>query len=144
MENVGMKASRMVTLLRSTSLSDRLDASYKLESGDFADDQVLTAVRENLRSDDPDLLEITIMRLLLRGRDVHSVEPVLRLVETKDDDEGLIFSSGVRALSGLAANVPDIALNILSRLERVSRTNLDVENAALLEETILELREIAA
>lgn len=139
-----MKASDKLTSLRSASLSDRLDASYKLERGDFADDQILTAVRENLSSDDPDLLEITIMRLLLRGRDVDSVEPVLRLVETKRDDEGLIFSSGVRALSGLATHVPDIALNILSRFERVSRTDLDADNSALLDDSILELREIVA
>ena len=118
-------------MLGSPSLGQRLDATYKLERSDFTDDRIISAVRENLSSDDPDLLEISIMRLLLRGRDVTSVERVLDHVEKTRDEEGLVFSSGVRSLTGLAHHNPEIRNKVLRCFAHLPKVDLNADNIAL-------------
>jgi len=137
-----MKASDMMARLQSPSLSTRIEATYQLEREDFDDSEVLAAVRENLSLDDPDLLDITIMRLLLRGRDKCSVERVLSLIESTRDN--LVFSSGVLSLSGLAGHSADIREEVLRRFELFSRDWLEPKNITLLEREITKLHKMTA
>ena len=142
LNNRCMTGPDMLTRLRSPSVGTRISATYELERGDFNDSRILSAVRENLASDDPDLLDISIMRLLLRGRDVNSVERVLEHVESTRDD--LVLSSGVLSLSGLARHFPAIGEEVLRRLELLPDERLNPNNMALLADTIAELRELTA
>ena len=142
LNNCPMTGPDMLTRLKSPSVSTRMGATSELERGDFDEVRILAAVRENLGSDDPDLLDITIMRLLLRGRDVCSVERVLNHVESTRDD--LVFSSGILSLSGLARHFPEIGEKVLRRLELLPKEHLSPKNLALLSDTVAELRRITA
>lgn len=132
----------MLTRLQSPKVSTRISATYELEKSDFEDSQILAAVRESLPSDDPDLLDISIMRLLLRGSDVCSMERVLIHVESTRDD--LVFSSGILSLSGLARHFPDVGEKVLRRFELLPVERLSPENMALLAENIEGLRDMTA
>jgi hypothetical protein len=133
-----MAAPDLLARLRSASIRTRIQATYELESEDFDDSRVLSAVRANLAVDDPDLLDVTIIRLLLRGRDVCSVEPVLCHLESTRDD--LVFSSGVLSLYGLACHFPALGEKLLRRFELLPAERLNTENMALLTDTIAKLR----
>ena len=136
-----MSAPDKLTRLQSPSTSTRTSATYELESSDFKNSQILAAVRGNLSSDDPDLLDITIMRLLLRARDVSSAERVMDHVESTRDE--LVFSSGVLSLSGIARHFPELRDKVLPRLERLPTEHLSAKNQSLLADTIAELREMS-
>ena len=71
-----MATEEVISKLMSPSLSVRTTATYQLGYKDFWDTNVTHAVRENLDADDADLVEITIMRLLVRGKDVQSADRV--------------------------------------------------------------------
>ena len=135
-------ASDKLARLQSSSTVTRTSATYELERSDFKDSQILAAVRENLSSYDPDLLDVTIMRLLVRGRDVCSAERVMDHVEGTRDD--LVFSSGVLALSSLASHFPDLRGKVLRRLERLPKEHLSARNRSLLADTIRDLRGMLA
>ena len=137
-----MTALSLLTRLQSPSISTRIGATYELEREDFKDSRILAAVRANLAVADPDLLDVTIGRLLLRGRDAFSVERVLCHVERTHDD--LVFSSGVLSLCGLACHFPRLGETILRRFELLPDGQLTEENKALLANAIAKLRNVAA
>jgi hypothetical protein len=137
-----MTGPDMLTRLLSPSVSTRISATYELDRDDFDDSRIVAAVRENLASNVPDLLDITIMRLMLRGRDVCSVERVLEHVGSTRDN--LVLSSCVLSLSGLAHHFLEIGERVLRRLELLPQERLHPENKALVADTIAELRQMTA
>jgi hypothetical protein len=133
-----MTVTGLLARLQSPSLEARIEATYELDCDDFADPQIVAAVRENLSSADPDLLDITIMRLMVRGEDDHSLPSVWTILETTRDD--LVFSSAVLALSALAKSHPDTAATTLQKLEALPKCQIAAVNEGLLNDTIAELR----
>lgn len=95
-------------------------------------------MRDNLFSADPDLLDITIMRLVVRGKDDHSLPRVWAILETTRDE--LVFSSAVLALAALAKSHPETAATTLQKLEALPKCHVAAVNASLLNDTVAELR----
>lgn len=137
-EGAGMTATGMLARLQSPSMETRIEATYELDYSDFAHPQIVAAVRENLSSADPDLLDITIIRLMVRGKDNHSLPCVLTILETTRDD--LVFSSAVLALSALAKSNPETAATTLQKLEALPKCHIATANVSLLNDTVAELR----
>ena len=137
-ENVGMTVAGLLARLQSPSIETRIEATYELDCGDFVHPQIVAAVRENLSTVDPDLLDITIMRLMVRGKDVHSLPCVWTILETTRDD--LVFSSAVLALSALAKSHPETAATTLQKLEALPKRQIAAVNVGLFNDTVAELR----
>ena len=133
-----MTVTALLARLQSPSIETRIEATYELDYGDFAHPQILAAVRENLSSADPDLLDITIMRLMVRGKDDHSLPSVWTILETTRDD--LVVSSAVLALSALAKSHPETAATTLQKLEALPKRHIGAVNVRLINETVAELR----
>jgi hypothetical protein len=137
-EDIGMTVTALLARLQSPSIETRIEATYELDYGDFAHPQILTAVRENLSSVDPDLLDITIMRLMVRGKDDHSLPSVWTILENTRDD--LVFSSAVLALTALAKSHPETAATTLQKLEELPKRHIGAVDVHLINETVAELR----
>jgi hypothetical protein len=133
-----MTVTALLARLQSPPIETRIEATYELDYGDFAHPQILAAVRENLSSVDPDLLDITIMRLMVRGKDDHSLPSVWTILENTRDD--LVFSSAVLALSALAKSHPETAATTLQKLEALPKRHIGAVNVRLINETVAELR----
>lgn len=136
-----MTAEGLLDRLRSASLEDRISATYELDYDDFDDPEILAAVRENLGSTNADLLEISIMRLLIRAKDARSCEQVLAILRTTGDE--LVFSAATLALSVLARERPETTGSILQELDIISRSDLPDPNRDLLSEALAKVFAIA-
>ena len=133
-----MNVTGLLTRLQSPSIETRIQATYELDYGDFAHPQIVAAVRVNLSSADPDLLDITIMRLIVRGKDDHSLPCVWTILETTRDD--LVFSSAMLALSAHAKSHPETAATTLQKLEALPKCHIAAVNVGLFNNTVSELR----
>jgi len=134
--------SDLLARLQSASSEVRTAATYELDYGEFAHPEILAAVRSNLGSANTDLVEITIMRLLIRGKDTQSADRVLAILETTRDD--LVFSAAVLALSNLAWDFPDTAARTLRSLEALRKSDLSADKLNLLDEQLATLRQRSA
>jgi hypothetical protein len=133
-----MTVTGLLARLQSPSMEARIEATYELDYGDFARPQILAAVRKNLSSADPDSLDITIMRLMVRGKDNHSLPCVWAILETTCDD--LVFSSALLALSALAKSHPETAAMTLQKLEALPKCDIAAVNLGLLNDAVAKLR----
>jgi hypothetical protein len=124
--------------LNSPSVEDRIAATYGLNYDDFRDPKIRTSVRANLASDNSDLVEITIMRLLIRGKDARSAPQVRGLLKAGLDD--LVFCAAVTALTNLARDRPETASATLRELEALSGESVPPDRGGLLAKSIAEVR----
>lgn len=136
-----MTVNGLLARLQSASMKARIAATYELDYDDFDDPRIVAAVRENLGSAEPDLVEITIMRLLIRGKDAQSLERVLTILRTTRD--ALVFSAAILALTNLARDYPETAAITLQKLEVLSRSDLSADELVLLSDALAELFALA-
>lgn len=135
-----MNADEVISNLKSPSLAVRTAATYRLGYRDFSDTRIRDAVRANLDEDDPDLAEITIMRLLVRGKDAQSADRVRGVLATSRDD--LVFCAAVGALANLANDLPQTAHATLEALEALPRSQVPADRLAMFDKARAELRRI--
>jgi hypothetical protein len=130
-------ATTLLPRLRSPEVEERIAATYELDRTDFASPEVLDAVRINLSSANADLIEISTMRLSIRGDDTHSIDRIIAILESTPDD--LVFSAAVFGLSSLARKFPDTAARTISVLENLQRSQLPSDKLKLVNEQLAEL-----
>lgn len=133
----------MLDSLSSSSVVERTKATYRLSYEHFCDPRIKASARINLASDDPDLVEITIMRLLIRGKDALSAQTVRDLL-TDDPIDELVFCAAVGALTNLARDCRETALPTLHALEVVPRQNVHNGREGLLAKAVAELRHLTS
>jgi hypothetical protein len=141
-ETCEMKCDKLLAGLQSPVVGERITATYDLDYDEFEDPRILAAVRANLGTDDADLMEITVMRLLVRGKDIQSGERVSEVLKTTRDD--LVFSACVRALSNLAREHPETGPATLQTLDELQRQSLSPDDLALLDRERGKLRQLLA
>jgi hypothetical protein len=124
--------------LNSPLVEERIAATYCLNYDHFSDAEIKASVRANLDSDNPDLVEITIMRLLVRGKDAHSASRVRDILRTNRDD--LVFCAAVSALTNLARDRPETASSTLRELEALPKASAPPDRRGLLVKSIAEIR----
>jgi len=137
-----MATNEVISKLTSSSLSVRTTATYKLEYKDFWDSGITHAVRANLDADDADLVEITIMRLLVRGKDVQSADSVRSVLATSRND--LVIGAAMGALTNLARDFPETVLATLEVFEALPRSRVPGDWLATFESSVTELRRLSA
>lgn len=90
--------------LENGSPHEQLDQLYALSEDDiFADRSIVGILRRNLTSTDNEILEISIMRISIRAKNIGSVD-MLILVLSENKDE-LVRSAAIRSLSVLYGTV---------------------------------------
>lgn len=109
--------------LENGSPHEQLDQLYALSEDDiFADRSIVGILRRNLTSTDNEILEISIMRISIRAKNIGSVD-MLILVLSENKDE-LVRSAAIRSLSvlyGIVAREDEVRANeILSAVHRAS------------------------
>ncbi|MGN6496134.1 MAG: hypothetical protein ACTHK5_02175 [Tsuneonella sp.] len=135
-----MDTDQVIRSLSSPSLGVRTAATYSLDYGDFCDTRIRNAVRANLNTDDVELLEITIMRLLIRGKDAQSADRVRKVLATFHGD--LVFCAAVGALTNLANDFPQTANATLTAFDALPRSNVPADRRAMFDKARAELRGI--
>ncbi len=130
----------LLSRLRSPDVQEQIAATYELDRRDFASADVLDAVRANLNSTDNDLIEISIVRLLIRGRDTRSADSVLGILEAAPNN--LVFSAAVFGLRSLAEKFPETATRTISAFENLRRSRLSDDKLKLLNEQLAELSQV--
>ncbi|MFC0588184.1 hypothetical protein ACFFF7_02025 [Novosphingobium aquiterrae] len=135
-----MFRSRLLKRLRSPLVGERIAATYELDYKHFLDENIRNAVRENLNSNDDDLVEISVMRILIRGRDVPSVHKVRAILN--ETNNNLVFNVSVSSLECLAENCPETAPYTLREFERLAAANVPAEFKERLEKGIREIQRI--
>jgi len=127
MQNLSYKALGIMMIdrwkLENGSPDEQLDQLYALSEDDiFADKSIVGILRRNLTSTDNEILEISIMRIAIRAKDIGSVD-MLILVLSKNQDE-LVRSAAIRSLSvlyGIVVREDEVrADEILSAVHRAS------------------------
>jgi hypothetical protein len=136
-----MRADELLAELQSASIEGRIKATYQLTYEDFIDQRILDSVRSNLSSANTDLIEITIMRLLVRGKDAQSADRVRRILATTRDE--LVFCAAVSALTNLARDLPETALATLREIEALPRSSVPTDRLAMFDNACAELRHVA-
>lgn len=138
-----MSSDELQDALSSLSVEERIAATYRLQCEHLRDIGSRALVRANLDSGSPDLVEITIMRLLIRGKDAHSAPKVRALLSAcfKDD---LVFCAALSALTNLARDCPETALATLQVLEALPRRSVPPDRGGLLAESVAELRRMVS
>lgn len=111
--------------LESGSISSQTRQTYALSREDIlADPSILNILRRNLDSSDPELLEITIMRLGVRADDFWSIEKFFEVLERNVGS--LVRSAALGALSSLHFKLYDLdrgrAQEIFERVKRLELT----------------------
>lgn len=98
-------------------MAERTAATYELDGKQIRSDQaIIGALRDNLHSFDRELIEITVMRLSIRGKDCASFDDINRIfLKSKDD---LIISACAFGLTALAACGGDYRSRAVSSLEK--------------------------
>ncbi|WP_370034070.1 hypothetical protein [Qipengyuania mesophila] len=137
-----MDADEVIRKLTSSSLGVRTTATYQLGYKEFWNPGITHAVRTNLDADDADLVEITIMRLLVRGKDVQSADRVRSVFTTSRDD--LVVRAAIGALTNLARDFPETALATLEIFEAMPRSRLPADLLAFFDKSVRELRRLSA
>ena len=124
--------------LVSNSMEERTRATYELDYADFDSPSVLAATRANLDATDPELVAITVMRLLVRGKDASSWQKVAAILRSSDDD--YVSSSAILALANLARDIPDLLGPTIAELEAVTEDRISEDSHASLVSALAELR----
>lgn len=127
MQNLSYKSLGIMMIDRSKlengSPDEQLDQLYALSEDDIcADKSIVGILRRNITSTDNEILEISIMRIAIRAKDIGSVD-MLIIVLSENQDE-LVRSAAIRSLSvlyGIVVREDEVrADEILSAVHRAS------------------------
>jgi hypothetical protein len=86
--------------LENGTIKERIEQIYAITEEDIIKDQsIIEILRENLKIEDNELLEISIMRLGIRAKDLRSKNEFLNILACNSD--ALVRSAAIAALSSL-------------------------------------------
>ena len=90
--------------LENGSVKSQISQIYALTKADIqADPTIVEVLRRNLKSSNEELLEMSIMRLGVRAKDVFSVEPIMALLST--EQRYLPRAAAISALGSIARHL---------------------------------------
>ncbi len=116
----------LIRRLKSDNSAERTEAAYEVTRHIIErNPQIVDILRENLKSQDEELLEISIMRLGLRATDVHSLDDIINI--SKNSCNSLILSACVFAMLSIADTYPDTRERVRARLKSMMDGNLEDE-----------------
>lgn len=127
MQNLSYKSLGIMMIDRSKlengSPDEQLDQLYALSEDDIcADKSIVGILRRNITSTNNEILEISIVRIAIRAKDIGSVD-MLIIVLSENQDE-LVRSAAIRSLSvlyGIVVREDEVrADEILSAVHRAS------------------------
>lgn len=96
-----METADIMKRLRSASMADRTAATYELDREQIRSEAgIIEALRENLRSTDEDLVEITVMRIAVRAKDCASFNQIESIFLSSSND--IVLSACAFGLTSLA------------------------------------------
>lgn len=110
-----MEQANIISALEGSDLSQATEVTYGLDGPQS--EAVLVALRRNLESHDPDLVEITAMRLGVRFKDAESFQKIANLALTHHEE--LVVLAALKGLSAIPERHPHLRNDAEATLQTV-------------------------
>lgn len=114
----------LISRLKSEDISERVEATYEVTRRIIdGNPQVVSILRGNLNSQSDDLVEISIMRLGIRAKDLGSLDKIIDI--SVKSSSPLVLSASIFAMSSIAEAYPEKKENVKARLMTMEASHLD-------------------